>query len=89
MKKSLLIWLLIVGVISLSWCWREPEPTFTSPMSYCEENWWIVEDRQEELWTGIFVCKFDDWSYCILEDFANNKCNKWEQYFITIWEELN
>ena len=92
MKKSLLIWLL-TWIVILSWCWDPNSPVERGysdlpPIPYCEENWGVVETIQKE-WEEIWICTFEDKSYCILEDFANKKCNKWDQYFITASEEEN
>ena len=92
MKNLLLIWLFI-WVFTLSWCWDSNSPVERGysdlpPIPYCEENDWVVETINNE-WEEIWVCTFEDKSYCILEDFANKKCNKWDQHFITSWEDTN
>ena len=90
MKKFLIMWLLIWSV-SLFWCWDLNSPVERGysnlpPIPYCEENDWIVETIQEG-WEEIRICSFEDKSYCILEDFANNICKKWDNHFIdNKWE---
>ena len=89
MKKFLLIWLSIL-VICLVWCWDPNSPVERGysdlpPIPYCEENSWVVETMDKE-WEEIWICTFEDKSYCILEDFANKKCKRGDQYFITAWE---
>ena len=81
MKKSLLIWFL-TWIMILSWCWDPNSPVERGysdlpPIPYCEKNWWTV-DHWEEEWIDTYFCLFDDDSYCTLEDFANKKCNKWD-----------
>lgn len=90
MKNSLLI-LSLAWIMILSWCWNPDSPVERGysdlpPIPYCEENSWVVETMDKE-WEEIWICTFEDKSYCILEDFANKKCNKWDQHFITAWYE--
>lgn len=65
---------------------EEEWQTKLAPSFYCEQNSWVVETMKSGL-EEVTICTFEDKSYCKLEDFADKKCNKGDNHFITDWNE--
>lgn len=47
----------------------------TSVAEYCENNWWRLEIKLDELSGGVYgMCNFDDWSVCEIVEYFRWEC---------------
>jgi len=90
MKKLLsLTALLVLWGLVLSGCTKTDEPNvgLANPASvYCEENGGTLEIESSEAW-DVWICMFEDGSYCEEWSYYRNECVEGDIFYNTISDE--
>lgn len=95
MKKILIVPVLWLSLLLIG-CGKQndvevntPNSDVVTPDTMCIEKWWTLINRAE--WWDITVCKFDDDSFCFLENLESGNCEQGYIFFEDeeIGEEVN
>lgn len=88
-KTLSLVSILLLGTVILVGCGSSNEENvwLANPASvYCEDNWWTLEIENSDEWS-VWICRFDDWSYCEEWSYYRGECIEGDIIYNTIWDD--